>query len=126
MAFHLVWGTAGLRIQMSDRLPGKPSEPAHITDMNKDPRGTNNPSQRSTQRWENEGGAIRGVRTGRSQDRTTQDKAAHVAAEVIDQHADHSATFEIRERRKRRLLKGPKEFRDMRRDQPNKDVKPRR
>jgi hypothetical protein len=48
----------------------------------------------------------------------TQGKAADLADEVIDRHADRSATFEERESRKRRLLKGPKEFRDMQRDQP--------
>jgi hypothetical protein len=87
----------------------------------KHPKGTHNPSQRSTQRWENEGGAIKGVRAKRPRDPAqlkTQGKAADLADEVIDRHADRSATFEERESRKRRLLKGPKEFRDMRRDQP--------
>jgi hypothetical protein len=88
--------------------------------VDKRPKGTHNPSQRSTQRWENEGGAIRGVRNKRPHDaqRKAQGKAADLAREVIDQHADRAATLEERESRKRRLLKGPKEFRDMRRDQP--------
>ena len=47
-------------------------------------------------------------------------KAADLAGEVIDQHADQSATAEERESRKRRLLKGPKEFRDLRRDHPTR------
>lgn len=84
--------------------------------------GTHNPSQRSTQRWENEGGAVKGVRTKPPRNPArlkTQGKAADLAGDVIDQHADRSATFEERASRKRRLLKGPKEFRDMRRDQPN-------
>jgi hypothetical protein len=42
-------------------------------------------------------------------------KAADMAGVVIDQQADLSATLEERESRKRRLLKGPKEFRDLRR-----------
>jgi hypothetical protein len=89
--------------------------------VEKHPKGTHNPSQRSTQRWENEGGAFKGVRAKRPRDLAqlkTQGKAADLADEVIDRHADRSATFEERESRKRRLLKGPKEFRDMRRDQP--------
>jgi hypothetical protein len=61
------------------------------------------------------------VRTKRPRDpdqRKTQGKAADLAGEVIDRRADRSATLEERESRKRRLLKGPKEFRDMRHDQP--------
>ena len=30
--------------------------------VDKHPKGTHNPSQSSTQRWDNEGGAIKGVR----------------------------------------------------------------
>jgi hypothetical protein len=97
-------------------------ERRHISGMvDKRPKGKHNPSQRSTQRWENEGGAIKGVRTKRPRDPAqlkTQGKAADLAGDVIDRHADRSATSEERESRKRRLLKGPKEFRDMRRDQP--------
>jgi hypothetical protein len=89
--------------------------------VDKRPKGTHNPSQRSIQRWDNEGGAIRGVRTKRPRDPAqlkTQSKAADLAGKIIDRHADRSATSEERESRKRRLLKGPKEFRDVRRDQP--------
>jgi hypothetical protein len=67
---------------------------------------THNPSQRAIQRWDNEGGAIKHPR-----------KAADLAGEVIDRQADRTATSEERKSRKKRLLKGPKEFRDMRRDQ---------
>jgi hypothetical protein len=84
------------------------------------PKGTHNPSQRSTQRWENEGGAIKGVRAKRPHvpaQIENQDKAATLAGEAIDRLADRSATAEQRETRKRRLLKGPKEFRGARRDQ---------
>ena len=45
-------------------------------------------------------------------------KAADMAGDIIDQHADKSASPEEQESRKRRLLKGPKEFRDLRRDNP--------
>ena len=41
-------------------------------------------------------------------------RASDMAARQIDKLADASATNEERERRKRRLLKGPKEFRDSR------------
>jgi hypothetical protein len=34
----------------------------------KHPKGTHNPSQASLQRWENEGGAIKGVRAKRPRD----------------------------------------------------------
>ena len=43
-------------------------------------------------------------------------KAAAMAAEAIDRRADRSVPPEERERRKRRLLKGPQEFRELRRD----------
>jgi hypothetical protein len=41
-------------------------------------------------------------------------KAAKFAAREIDRLGDRSATTEEREKRKRRLLKGPAEFRDIR------------
>jgi hypothetical protein len=44
--------------------------------------------------------------------------AAEMAGEAIDQQADQSATAEERESRKRRLVKGPEEFRELRRDHP--------
>ena len=42
-----------------------------------------------------------------------------MAGDVLDQHADLSASSEEQESRKRRLLKGPKEFRDLMRDHPD-------
>jgi hypothetical protein len=45
-------------------------------------------------------------------------KASDMAAEQIDRLADASLPEGERHARKRRLLKGPKEFRDMRNDQP--------
>lgn len=89
--------------------------------VDKRQKSIHSPSQRSTQRWENEGGAIKGVPAKRPRNFVqlkTPDKAADLAGEVVDQHADHSATSEERASRKRKLLKGPKEFRDLRRDQP--------
>jgi hypothetical protein len=47
-------------------------------------------------------------------------KAADMAADIIDQHSDLSASPEEQASRKRRLLKGPKEFRDLRRDHPHR------
>jgi hypothetical protein len=41
-------------------------------------------------------------------------KASDMAAQEIDRLGDPSATDEERQHRKRRLLKGPKEFRDIR------------
>src|SRR5262249_20953092 len=49
-----------------------------------------------------------GVRPGRAA------KARAMAGQEIDRLSDPSATEEERQRRKRRLLKGPKEFRDVR------------
>jgi hypothetical protein len=39
-----------------------------------------------------------------------------MAAATIDKHGDQAASAEERESRKRRLLKGPKEFRNLRKD----------
>lgn len=45
-------------------------------------------------------------------------KAADMAAREIDKLADSSATSDERQQRKRRLLKGPREFRDIRGNRP--------
>jgi hypothetical protein len=45
-------------------------------------------------------------------------KASDMAGEQIDKLGDSSATSEERQTRKRRLLKGPPEFRDLRVDHP--------
>jgi len=47
-------------------------------------------------------------------------KASDMAAQQIDKMADSSATNEERHTRKRRLLKGPGEFRDMRSPKPKR------
>jgi hypothetical protein len=52
--------------------------------------------------------------------RATAGKAAELAAREINQLGDPSAAPEERASRKRRLIAGPKEFRDMRDDQPKK------
>jgi hypothetical protein len=45
-------------------------------------------------------------------------KASEMAGQEIDRLGDQSAPAEERESRKRRLLKGPKEFRDICSDRP--------
>ena len=47
-------------------------------------------------------------------------KASELAGDVIDQNADPSASSEEKASRKRRLLNGPKEFRELRRDHPTR------
>jgi hypothetical protein len=49
-------------------------------------------------------------------------KATRLAASEIDQLGDQSATSTERASRKRRLLSGPKEFRDLRGDLPKTKV----
>jgi hypothetical protein len=46
--------------------------------------------------------------------RTNNTKASELAGQEIDRLGDPTATDEERQLRKRRLLKGPKEFRDIR------------
>ena len=46
----------------------------------------------------------------------TRAKAAALAAETLDRHTDQAAPPEEQASRKRKLLKGPKEFRDLRKD----------
>jgi hypothetical protein len=48
-------------------------------------------------------------------------KAADMAAREIDKLEDSSATSDQRQQRKRRLLKGPGEFRDMRGSRPSEN-----
>jgi hypothetical protein len=47
-----------------------------------------------------------------------RNRSAEMASEAIDQAADPSVSSDEQKSRKRRLLKGPKEFRDFRRDHP--------
>jgi hypothetical protein len=47
-------------------------------------------------------------------------KAAELASREIDQLGNQAATDEERAQRKRRLIKGPREFRDVRGDQPKR------
>ena len=54
---------------------------------------------------------------GRQPSKKAIAKAAEMAGQEIDRLGDRSATDEQRASRKRRLLQGPKEFRDIRDDQ---------
>jgi hypothetical protein len=47
-------------------------------------------------------------------------KAAELAGRAIDTLGDQTATVEERTHRKHRLIKGPREFRDVRGDQPKR------
>jgi hypothetical protein len=50
----------------------------------------------------------------------SQRKAAEMAGREIDRLADQSATSEEQAQRKRHLIKGPRESRDMRGDSPKR------
>ena len=52
-------------------------------------------------------------------------KARALAGKELDRLGDASATVEERQRRKRRLLKGPQEFREIREDMPKPRRRPR-
>jgi hypothetical protein len=59
--------------------------------------------------------ALAGTIAPRQRSKGNRRKATDMAARQIDRLGDQSATGEERASRKRRLLSGPKEFRDMRR-----------
>jgi hypothetical protein len=48
----------------------------------------------------------------------SQRKAAEMAGREVDHLGDQTATSDERAQRKRRLIRGPQEFRDMREDLP--------
>jgi hypothetical protein len=58
--------------------------------------------------------ALAGTNALRQRSKGSRRKATDMAARQIDRLGDQSATGEQRASRKRRLLSGPKEFRDMR------------
>jgi Arc/MetJ-type ribon-helix-helix transcriptional regulator len=58
------------------------------------------------------------VRTAKPTNKKSAAKAAGLAGEMVDYLSDHSVPADVREKRKRRLLKGPSEFREMRADLP--------
>jgi hypothetical protein len=48
------------------------------------------------------------------------EKAVELAARAIEKTVDKSQSAKEQQTRKRRLIKGPSEFRDIRRDQPKR------
>ncbi|HWF94048.1 MAG TPA: hypothetical protein VG291_03725 [Xanthobacteraceae bacterium] len=60
---------------------------------------------------------LAGARPIRQQNPKTAAQASDMAGRRIDKIGDPSATVEERQDRKRRLIKGPREFRDIRGDQ---------
>jgi hypothetical protein len=61
---------------------------------------------------------LAGMRTAKPGNKKSAAKAAGMAGEMVDYLSDQSAPADVREKRKRRLLTGPSEFRDMRTDLP--------
>ena len=55
--------------------------------------------------------------TAHPRSKESKHKAAEMAAREIDRLGDHGLTGEEKATRKRRLIKGPREFRDVRGDQ---------
>jgi hypothetical protein len=62
--------------------------------------------------------ALAGMQPTRRRGPKAKSKARDLAGQEIDKLGDPSATDEERQQRKRRLLKGPREFRDFRSDLP--------
>ncbi len=62
--------------------------------------------------------SLAGASTTRQLSKGAKRKAAEMAGQEIDRLGNQAATGEERARRKRRLIKGPREFRDVRFDQP--------
>ena len=58
------------------------------------------------------------ARPAKQRSKKAASKASELAARAIDHLVDQSAPAEEREKRKRRLMKGPEEFRDLRADLP--------
>jgi hypothetical protein len=58
------------------------------------------------------------VRGAKPLNKKSAAKAAGLAGKMVDYLSDHSVPANLREKRKRRLLKGPSEFREMRTDLP--------
>jgi hypothetical protein len=58
--------------------------------------------------------------SGRPSREGTAEKAAELAARAIEKATDKSQPAEEQKTRKRKLIRGPSEFRDIRRDQPRR------
>jgi hypothetical protein len=66
--------------------------------------------------------ALAGSDSARPTSEATVEKAAELAARAIEKTADKSQPAKEQQTRKRRLIKGPSEFRDIRRDQPKRKI----
>jgi len=64
--------------------------------------------------------SLAGATDLRPRSKGSRRKAAELASREIDRLGDQPASAEDRATRKRRLIKGPREFRDVRGDQPKK------
>jgi len=64
--------------------------------------------------------ALDGLRAAKSSHRGPRIRAKELASDAIDGLGDTSATSEDRAGRKGRLMEGPEEFRNVRRDRSNK------
>jgi|EndMetStandDraft_8_1072994.scaffolds.fasta_scaffold595075_1 hypothetical protein len=60
--------------------------------------------------------ALAGVDPARAKRSATSSKSAQLAGDQLDRMSDRSATVAEQETRKHRLLKGPSEFREVRKD----------
>jgi hypothetical protein len=65
--------------------------------------------------------ALAGAGISRQPRKAVAHKASTLAAREIEKLADNSQPLEERHRRKRSLIRGPREFRDIRHDQPKQE-----
>jgi hypothetical protein len=63
---------------------------------------------------------LSGATTVRAKKSAASSKSSELAGKQLDKMTDQSASTEEQETRKRRLLKGPSEFRDVRNDRKKK------
>jgi hypothetical protein len=64
--------------------------------------------------------ALSGNESDRPASKVMAEKAAGLAAQTIEKATDKSQPAEEQKTRKRKLIRGPTEFRDIRRDQPRR------
>ena len=70
--------------------------------------------------------SLAATKSARRSREETSEKAAELAAQVIEKKTDKSQPVEEQKARKRKLISGPSEFRDVRRDQPKQISQQRR
>jgi len=101
------WGRPATTVMVALRLPGEFT--ARVDAWAEDHGGV---TRSEAIRQLAEQALARTPTRGRSQEASS--KAIELASKQIDKLLDPSASDEERQQRKRRLLKGPKEFREMR------------